>query len=64
MSRAPRRTTERPAGKYTTSLADLEASVHVAVDDQVAEQAEAPAPSVLSQSEVERQTFLRIAGAP
>ena len=64
MSRAPRRTTRRPAGKYTTSLAELEASVHVAIDDQVTEQAEAPTPSVLSQTEVDRQTFLRIAGAP
>jgi hypothetical protein len=53
-----------PKGKYSASLADLEASARVPVEDQVAEQPEPPAQALLSEGEVDRQTLLRIAGAP
>jgi hypothetical protein len=58
MSEKPRK------NKYTETLEELEASAHVKVEDQVAEQPEPPAPAPLSDAEVARQEFLRIAGAP
>jgi hypothetical protein len=57
-------TSKHPTGKYSVTLDALEASAHVPVDDQVAEQPEAPAADAVSAQEVERQVFLRIAGAP
>ncbi len=58
-----------PAGrarsaKYGASLEDLEASARVRVEDQVIEVPEPPSQNPLSDGEVDRQTFLRIAGAP
>ncbi|HEX4018396.1 MAG TPA: hypothetical protein VHX15_16790 [Frankiaceae bacterium] len=50
------------AGKYSASLADLEASAHVPVDEQVAIQPETPAQAPLSDGEVERQSMLRVTG--
>ena len=51
-------------GKYSETLAELEASAHVPIKDQVAEQPEPPALAPLSDGEVDRQTLLRIAGSP
>ena len=53
---------KRREGKYSATLAELEASAHVPVQDQVAEQPEPPTQAPLSQEEVDRQTLLRIAG--
>ena len=50
------------AGKYSASLADLEASAHVPVEDQVATQPEAPAQAPVSESAVERNAMLRVTG--
>jgi hypothetical protein len=57
-------TDKRPTSKYSVTLEKLEKSAHVRVEDQVAEQPEPPAPAPLSEAEVDRQEFLRIAGAP
>jgi hypothetical protein len=57
-------TDKRKPGKYSATLEELEASAHVKTEDQVAEQPEPPAPAPLSEAEVARQEFLRIAGAP
>lgn len=59
-----RRTPKAGANKYAATLDELEASARVPVEDQVAEQAEPPSEPPLSEGEVDRQTFLRIAGAP
>ena len=52
------------SGKYSASLEDLEASARVRIEDQVIELPEPPSQAPLSDGEVDRQTFLRIAGAP
>jgi hypothetical protein len=49
-------------GKYSASLAELEASAHVPLDKQISEQPEAPAQAPLTQGEVERQAMLRVTG--
>jgi hypothetical protein len=49
-------------GKYAASLSDLEASAHVAVEDQVAIQPEAPAEAPLTEGAVERNAMLRVTG--
>ncbi len=48
--------------KYAASLSALEASAHVAVEDQVATQPEAPAQAPLSEGAVERNAMLRVTG--
>jgi hypothetical protein len=53
---------QRRKGKYSATLAELEASARVPVEEQVAEQPEPPAQAPLSQGEVDRQTLLRITG--
>ena len=55
---------KRPKSKYTETLAALEASAHVPIEDQVAEQPEPPAQAPLSDGEVDRLIFLRTAGSP
>jgi hypothetical protein len=55
---------KEPKGKYAATLAELEASAHVALGDQVAEQPEPPAAAPVSEEEVDRLSFLRVAGAP
>ena len=54
---------EQSRSRYAGSLADLENSVHVPVDAQVSEQAEAPADSPISAAELDRQRLLGITGA-
>ncbi len=61
---AKERAKERAKRKYSESLAELEDSVRVPLEKQVTEQPEPPAEAPLSQTEVERQAFLRVAGAP
>ena len=54
---------EEPRSRYGGSLADLEDSVHVPVEAQVSEQAEAPAEAPISAEELDRQRLLGITGA-
>ncbi len=49
-------------GKYSASLDELEASVHVPLDEQVTEQPEAPAQAPLTEGAVERNAMLRVTG--
>ncbi|HEX4427966.1 MAG TPA: hypothetical protein VHZ96_01720 [Frankiaceae bacterium] len=49
-------------GKYSASLADLEASAHVPLDEQITEQPEAPAQAPLTEGAVERNAMLRVTG--
>jgi hypothetical protein len=49
-------------GKYSASLADLEASAHVPVDEQTTVQPEAPAQAPLTEGAVERNAMLRVTG--
>ena len=49
-------------GKYSATLDQLEASAHVAVEDQVAIQPEAPAEAPVSEGAVERNAMLRVTG--
>ncbi|MDT7573228.1 MAG: hypothetical protein QOE05_3402 [Actinomycetota bacterium] len=49
--------------KYDVSIADLEKSAHVPVDEQVTEQAEPPPPGPLSPEELDRQRLLGISAA-
>lgn len=50
------------AGKYSASLADLEASAHVPLDEQTTVQPEAPAQAPLTEGAVERTAMLRVTG--
>lgn len=61
-AKAPIATT--PTNKYARTLDELEASVRVKLEDQTAEQPEPPSEAPLTQTEVDRQAFLRVAGAP
>jgi len=54
---------ETRANKYSTSIDDLERSVHVPVDQQISEQADAPADAPITAYELERQRLLGITGA-
>jgi hypothetical protein len=54
---------KEPRSRYGGSLADLEDSVHVPVEAQVSEQAEAPAEAPISAEELDRQRLLGITGA-
>ncbi len=49
--------------KYARTLADLERSVHMPWDQQVAEQAEPPSPGPIAPEELDRQRLLGITGA-
>lgn len=49
--------------KYSVTLAKLERSAHIPVDQQTTEQAEPPAPDALSAEELDRQRLLGITGA-
>jgi hypothetical protein len=49
-------------GKYSATLAELEASAHVPLDEQVTEQPEAPAQAPLTEGAVERTAMLRVTG--
>jgi uncharacterized protein (DUF1330 family) len=54
--------TGQAPSKYSITPAELEASVRVPVEDQVAEQPEPPAEAPLTPDEVDRQIMLRNAG--
>ena len=54
---------EPSRSRYAGSLADLEASSHVPLEQQVTEQAEAPAEAPISAEELDRQRLLGITGA-
>ena len=49
--------------RFHISLDELEASVHVAVEDQVSGHAEAPAPDLIGPDEIARLSMLRLGGA-
>ena len=49
--------------RYAGSLADLEASAQVPLEQQVTAQAEAPAEAPISAEELDRQRLLGITGA-
>jgi hypothetical protein len=49
-------------GKYSASLAELEASAQVPLDEQVTTQPEAPAQAPLTEGAVERNAMLRVTG--
>jgi hypothetical protein len=53
---------DHQAGKYSATLDELEASAHVAVEDQVAIQPEAPAEAPIPEGAVERNAMLRVTG--
>jgi hypothetical protein len=57
-------TAKAPTNKYARTLDELEASARVKLEDQTAEQPEPPSEPPLTQTEVDRQAFLRVAGAP
>jgi hypothetical protein len=52
-----------PRSRYAGSLADLEASAHVPLEQQVTELAEAPAEAPISAEDLDRQRLLGITGA-
>jgi hypothetical protein len=54
---------KEPRSRYAGTLADLEGSVHVPVEAQVSELAEAPAEAPISAEELDRQRLLGITGA-
>jgi len=54
---------EHQTGKYSVTLAELEGSAHVPVDQQVSEQAEPPPPAPIAPEELDRQRLLGITGA-
>lgn len=59
-----RNMTEKSArSRYAQSLAELERSAHVPLDEQVSEQAEPPPRSPLAPEELDRQRLLGITGA-
>jgi hypothetical protein len=54
---------EEPPSRYAGSLADLEASAHVPLEQQMTEQSEPPAEAPISAEELDRQRLLGITGA-
>lgn len=54
--------TQDPA-RFRITLDELEASVHVPVEDQVSAQADPPAPDLLGPDEIARLSMLRLGGA-
>ena len=56
-------TVDGTTSRYGGSLADLEASAHVPLEQQVTELAEPPAEAPISAEELDRQRLLGITGA-
>ena len=54
--------TQDPA-RFRITLDELEASVHVPVEDQVSAQADPPTPDLLGPDEIARLSMLRLGGA-
>jgi hypothetical protein len=54
---------DMPAARYRTTLAALERTTRIGVDDQVVELPEPPTPGPLSAEDLDRQLLLGITGA-